>query len=41
MNSEPTETDAVVAKTTMGMLGGMMMPSDAEEAFIAAASAAS
>ena len=38
MNSEPTDTDAVVANTTMGILGGMMIPSEAEDAVTAAAS---
>lgn len=38
INNEPTETDAVVANTTIGMLGGIIIPKEADEALIAAAS---
>lgn len=30
INNEPTETDAVVANTTIGMLGGIIIPKEAD-----------
>ena len=38
INNAPTDTEAVVANTTIGMLGGIIIPKEADDALMAEAS---